>query len=224
MSKTVADIREDVEKGHSASVTTDQKPYWLNQKKSYLLVKRIFDIVVSVVAGSVLLLPMAIIGLLIVLESPGPAIYKQERLGKNGKPFNIYKFRSMHLDAEKNGPQWAATEDPRCTKIGKFIRRWHIDELPQLLNVLKGEMSIVGPRPERECFYEIFKKDLPNYSDRMLVDQGLTCIGQVRLYDAELTPENKIACDIEYIQKQSVATDIVCILKTFGAIFRNKGA
>lgn len=224
MSKTVADMREDVEKGHSVSVIADQRPYRLNQKKSYLFVKRVFDIVVSIVAGSMLLLPMTIIALLIVLESPGPAIYKQERLGKNGKPFHIYKFRSMYVDAEKDGPQWAATEDPRCTRIGKVIRRWHIDELPQLLNVLKGEMSIVGPRPEREYFYEMFEKDLPNYADRMLVDQGLTCIGQVRLYDASLTPENKIACDIEYIQKQSVATDIGCILKTFGAIFRNKGA
>ncbi len=224
MSKTVADMREDVEKGHCVPAVAEKRPYQLNNKKSYLFTKRVFDIVVSLAAGSVLLLPMAIIALLIVIESPGPAIYKQERLGKNGKPFDIYKFRSMHLDAEKNGPQWAETEDPRCTKIGKVIRRWHIDELPQLLNVLKGEMSIVGPRPEREYFYQMFEEDLPNYTERMLVDQGLTCIGQVRLYDASLTPENKIACDIEYIQKQSISTDIECILKTFGAIFKNKGA
>lgn len=224
MSKTVMDLQENVEKEYPASVATEQIPYRLNKKKSYLFVKRAFDIVVSLALGGALLIPMTVIALLIVLESPGPAIYKQERLGKNGKPFNIYKFRSMHMDAEKNGPQWAATEDPRCTKIGKIIRRWHIDELPQLLNVLKGEMSVVGPRPERAYFYEMFEKDLPNYQDRMLVDQGLTCIGQVRLYDTNLTPENKIACDIEYIQKQSVATDIGCILKTFKAIFKNRGA
>ena len=131
MSKTVADMREDVEKGHSVSVIADQRPYRLNQKKSYLFVKRVFDIVVSIVAGSMLLLPMTIIALLIVLESPGPAIYKQERLGKNGKPFHIYKFRSMYVDAEKDGPQWAATEDPRCTRIGKVIRRCRFCRIPR---------------------------------------------------------------------------------------------
>lgn len=197
--------------------------YQGNTKKSYLVTKRIFDIVVALLAGTVLLVPMLIVALIVVIDSPGPVFYKQERLGKNGKPFQMYKFRSMRTDAEKDGPQWAATEDPRCTKVGKVLRRWHIDELPQLLNVLKGEMSVVGPRPERDYFYQEFEKDIPEYKMRLVVDQGLTCIGQVELYDDALTPENKIACDLEYIKKQSFATDMQCIFKTIGAIFKNKG-
>ena len=197
--------------------------YKVNNKKGYLFVKRSFDIFVSFIALLILLLPMAILALLIRIESPGPVIYKQERLGKNGKPFMMYKFRSMRNDAEKGGPQWASVGDPRCTKIGKVIRIWHIDELPQLLNVFLGQMSIVGPRPEREFFYQEFEKDLPNFRDRLLVAQGLTCIAQVNgCYD--LTPQGRLDYDVEYIQKQSLWTDFKCILKTFVVLFNHKGA
>lgn len=223
MAATLSDQRENAETAHSVAVAASPTSYTINNKKGYLCAKRLFDIVISLLAGGILLLPMVLVALIIVLDSPGPAIYKQERLGKNGKPFMMFKFRSMRTDAEKNGPQWATTEDPRCTRVGKFIRRLHIDELPQLINVLKGEMSIVGPRPEREYFYQMFEEELPQYRDRMLVQQGLTCIGQVTLYDENLTPENKIACDIEYIKTQSIWTDIKCIVKTVGAIFKNKG-
>ena len=178
---------------------------------------------VSALAMLILLVPMAIVALLIVIEDPGPVFYSQERLGKNGKPFQIHKFRSMCVNAEKNGPQWARTEDPRCTKVGKVIRRWHIDELPQLWNVFVGEMGIVGPRPEREHFYQVFEKELPNYRERLLVDQGLTCIGQVNgCYD--LTPAKRIAYDIEYIEKQSIWMDLKCIFQTFRVICNHKGA
>ncbi len=223
MAKTVAELREDVQKGCCTSTATVEKVCRINDKKGYLFVKRVFDIFVSLTAGSVLLIPMLVIALLIAIESPGPVIYTQERLGKNGKPFQIYKFRSMQTDAEKDGPQWAELRDPRCTKVGRVLRRWHIDELPQILNVLKGDMSIVGPRPERAYFYDMFEEALPNYKDRMLVAQGLTCIGQVTLYDEQLTPENKIACDLAYIEQQSLWLDLKCILKTFGAIVKNKG-
>lgn len=207
----------------TAPQTAVIRKYKGNTKKSYLITKRIFDIVLSFVAGLVLLLPMAIVALLIVIESPGPVFYVQERLGKNGKPYMMYKFRSMCVDAEKNGPQWAQYGDPRCTKVGKVIRSWHIDELPQLLNVLKGDMSVVGPRPEREYFYAEFEKEIPNFRDRLVVDQGLTCIGQVSgCYD--LTPAERLAYDLEYIQKQSVWMDIKCILKTFRVIVNHKGA
>lgn len=195
----------------------------VNDKKGYLIVKRAFDIVVSLLALLVLLLPMAVVALLICIESPGPVIYKQERLGKNGKVFMMYKFRSMCVDAEKAGPQWASKKDPRCTKVGRVIRLWHIDELPQLWNVLKGEMSIVGPRPERAFFYDQFEKEVPLFRDRLLVDQGLTCIAQVNgCYD--LTPQGRYDYDMEYIQKQSVWTDIKCILQTFVVLFNHKGA
>ena len=195
----------------------------VNRKKSYLIAKRIFDIVASVLALIVLFVPMAIVALLIRLESPGPVIYKQERLGKDGKIFMMYKFRSMCVDAEKGGPQWASKKDPRCTKVGKVIRIWHIDELPQLWNVLKGEMTVVGPRPEREFFYEQFEKEVPLFRDRLLVDQGLTCIAQVNgCYD--LTPQQRYDYDMEYIEKQCCWTDIKCILKTFVVLFNHKGA
>lgn len=197
--------------------------YDCNTKKSYRIVKRVFDIVSCVLLGLVLLIPMAVVALLIKNESPGPALYKQERLGKGGKTFMMYKFRSMYLDAEKNGPQWAQTEDPRRTKIGKIIRVWHIDELPQLLNVIKGDMSVVGPRPEREYFYDEFEQTVPEFRKRLLVDQGLTCIAQVNgCYD--LTPAERLAYDFEYMAKQSVWTDFVCILKTFVVLFNHKGA
>ena len=197
--------------------------YDCNTKKSYRIVKRLFDIVSCVLLGLVLLIPMAVVALLIKIESPGPALYKQERLGKGGKTFMMYKFRSMYLDAEKNGPQWAQTEDPRRTKIGKIIRVWHIDELPQLLNVIKGDMSVVGPRPEREYFYDEFEQTVPEFRKRLLVDQGLTCIAQVNgCYD--LTPAERLAYDFEYMAKQSVWTDFVCILKTFVVLFNHKGA
>lgn len=205
------------------SETVQITGYKLNNRKSYLIPKRIFDIVVSLLALIVLLLPMAIVALLIVLESPGSVIYKQERIGKNGKPFMMYKFRSMCNDAEKNGPQWASYSDPRCTKVGKVIRLWHIDELPQLWNVVRGDMSIVGPRPEREFFYQEFEKDIPNFRDRLLVDQGLTCIAQVNgCYD--LTPAGRLEYDVQYIQEQSIWTDFKCILKTFVVLINHKGA
>lgn len=214
---------ETLTKENICKAGTELKAVKVNESKGYLFIKRAFDITASFCACAILLIPMLIVAALIKIESPGPAIFKQERLGKGGKPFVMYKFRSMRLDAEKNGPQWAKMNDDRCTKIGRIIRLWHIDELPQLINVLKGEMSIVGPRPEREYFYEEFEKTIPDFRLRLLVDQGLTCIGQVNgCYD--LTPQKRFEYDIEYIENQSVRTDIICILKTFLVIFNHKGA
>ena len=197
--------------------------YKVNNNKGYLFVKRCFDIVLSFIALLILLLPMGVVALLIRIESPGPVIYRQERLGKNGKPFMMFKFRSMRNDAEKNGPQWAQIGDPRCTRVGKVIRLWHVDELPQLMNVFLGQMSVVGPRPEREFFYQEFEKEIPNFRDRLQVAQGLTCIAQVNgCYDP--TPGGRLDFDMEYIKKQSLWTDIKCILKTFVVLFNHKGA
>ena len=121
----------------------------LEQKKLYLITKRAFDIVCSFLGLLILAIPMIIIALIITLDSPGSPIFKQERLGLHGKPFMIYKFRSMRLDAEENGPQWADEQDPRCTHFGQILRRTRLDELPQFYNILRGDMSFVGPRPER---------------------------------------------------------------------------
>ena len=120
------------------------------EKPLYDLVKRFFDVIVSLFALTILLVPMAIISLLIVLDSPGNPIYSQVRLGKDEKPFTLYKFRSMRRDAEADGLRWAEDKDPRVTRIGRFLRCTRIDELPQLWNILLGEMSFVGPRPERQ--------------------------------------------------------------------------
>ena len=189
----------------------------------FFFFKRFFDIFASVFAGAVLIFPMTIIAVLIKLDSPGPVFYLQERLGKNGKPFMIYKFRSMRTDAEKSGPCWASKNDSRSTKFGSFIRKTRIDELPQLLNIFKGEMSFVGPRPERACFYKRFEEYISGFSNRLAVKPGLTGLAQVSGgYD--LPPEEKIVFDMEYIEKMSFWLDLKCIFMTFPVIFFQKGA
>ena len=189
----------------------------------FFAVKRIMDVILSFVSGLTLALPMVIIAILIKLESPGPAIFRQERLGKDGKPFTIYKFRTMYLDAEADGPQWAKRNDCRCTPLGRFLRHTRLDELPQLWNILKGDMSIVGPRPERACFYSEFETYIHGFCYRLLVKPGLTGLAQVNGgYD--LKPEEKIMFDMEYIQKQSIELDLKCILQTIHLVFTQEGA
>ncbi|MBQ8623917.1 MAG: sugar transferase [Oscillospiraceae bacterium] len=195
----------------------------VNGSKFYIFVKRCFDIIISVIAGILLFIPMMIIALLIKLDSKGPALFKQERLGKGGKPFIMYKFRSMCIDAEANGPKWAEKNDGRCTKLGAKLRKSRIDELPQLINIIKGEMSFVGPRPERACFYEQFEEYIPGFHNRLLVQPGLTGHAQVNGgYD--LKPEEKILYDMEYIKNRSFRMDLQCILKTVSVIFSHRGA
>ena len=189
----------------------------------FFAVKRIMDVILSFVSGLTLALPMVIIAILIKLDSPGPAIFRQERLGKDGKPFTIYKFRTMYLDAEADGPQWAKRNDCRCTPLGRFLRHTRLDELPQLWNILKGDMSIVGPRPARACFYSELETYLHGFCYRLLVKPGLTGLAQVNGgYD--LKPEEKIMFDMEYIQKQSIELDLKCILQTIHLVFTHEGA
>ena len=191
--------------------------------KVYLFFKRTIDLTVAVVALILLFLPMLIIGLLIKLDTKGPALYRQDRLGKNGKPFMLYKFRSMREDAEKDGPKWADAKDERCTKIGYVLRQTRLDELPQLINIIKGEMSFVGPRPEREFFYNKFEEYIPGFCNRLLVTPGLTGYAQVN-GGYELEPEEKIVYDMEYIEKRSFFLDLKCVLMTFGVVFFRKDA
>lgn len=210
------------EKDTSGVIVQIAKPV-LRQKKLYLATKRTFDIVCSFLGLLILAIPMTIIALIITVDSPGAPIFKQERLGINGKPFMIYKFRSMRLNAEENGPQWADERDPRCTRLGQILRNSRLDELPQLYNILRGDMSFVGPRPERAYFYGEFEKYILGFSNRLLVTPGLTGYAQVN-GGYSLKPEEKIIYDMEYIQHRSIRMDLACILQTIGVIFSGDGA
>jgi exopolysaccharide biosynthesis polyprenyl glycosylphosphotransferase len=189
----------------------------------YGLIKRTTDIVVSVLVAILGIVPMLIIALLIKLDSPGPVIFRQERLGKDGKAFTMYKFRSMREFAEENGPRWAEKEDDRCTRVGAFLRKTRLDELPQFWNILRGDMSLVGPRPERPYFYDQFETYIHGFRNRLAVRPGLTGWAQVSGgYD--LKPEEKIVYDMEYIAKMSVGMDLRCIFRTVRLIFTHEGA
>ena len=189
----------------------------------FRLLKRAADIAASLSVAVFGAVPMLIIAALIKLDSKGPVIFRQERLGKDGKPFVMYKFRSMHVDAEVNGPQWAEKEDDRCTRIGCILRKTRLDELPQCFNILKGEMSLVGPRPERPYFYDEFETYIHGFRNRLVVRPGLTGWAQVSGgYD--LLPEEKIVYDMEYISKMSMGMDLRCIFKTVRLIFTHEGA
>lgn len=190
--------------------------------RTYFLIKRLFDIAFSFLGLIVLLVPMLLITVIVTIDSPGSPIFRQERLGKDGKPFMILKFRSMRMDAEANGPQWAEEDDPRCTRLGRYLRKSKLDELPQLLNIFLGDMSFVGPRPERAYYYEKFEQYIHGFSYRLLVVPGLTGYAQVN-GGYNLAPEEKIIYDIEYIEKQSVWFDLSCIIKTIGLLFTHKG-
>lgn len=191
--------------------------------RGYLFVKRLFDVVLGAALLAVFALPMLVIGIVIRLDSPGPAIFRQERLGLHGRPFHILKFRTMRRDAEEHGPQWAQPDDQRVTAVGKFIRTVRLDELPQLINIISGEMSFVGPRPERAYFYKEFETYIKGFSQRMKVKPGLTGLAQVNGgYD--LAPEEKIVYDMEYIRHCSVKMDISCMLKTVLVVVHGSGA
>lgn len=191
-------------------------------RREYDFIKRLADIIMSICAIIVLFVPMLIIALLISADSKGNPIYSQTRLGKDQKPFKIYKFRSMIIDAEKDGAQWATDDDPRVTDFGRTLRNTRLDELPQLFNILKGDMSFVGPRPERPEFYDVFDTYIIGFRQRMLIKPGLTGYAQVNGgYD--LKPEEKIVYDIEYIKNRSVKMDVKCILKTIRIVFKREG-
>lgn len=190
-----------------------------------LVLKRVFDIAVSS-AMIVLLSPlMAVIALLIKLESKGPLLYKQERMSLGGEPFIIYKFRSMKDGAEaKTGPVWASRDDDRRTRVGEFLRHTSLDELPQLFNVLKGDMSLVGPRPERPVFVEGFKKSVPMYMLRHKMKAGITGWAQVNGWRGATSLEKRIEYDLYYIENWSLLFDIKILWLTIWKGFVNKHA
>lgn len=182
-------------------------------KTAYEAIKRCFDIIFSFLALLVLIVPMCFVAIAVKCTSKGAVLYVQERLGKNGKPFKIVKFRSMVDDAEKNGVQWCDEEDPRITTLGKYLRRYHIDELPQLWNILVGDMSFIGPRPEREFYYDAFETYIHGFSERLKVKPGLTGLAQVS-GGSLMRPEEKIMYDIDYIKKRSLLLDFSILCNT----------
>src|SRR3954447_1447426 len=175
----------------------------------------------------VLLLPlMLLVALAVVLDSPGPALYAQTRVGRGGVPFRLLKFRSMVEDAERDGPRWAAVGDPRVTRVGRVIRHCRLDELPQLLNVLKGEMSLVGPRPERPEFVPALAAALPGYEGRHAVKPGLTGSAQVEQgYAASVEDAaEKLRHDLYYVENRSLGLDLLVLARTVRVVLLGEGA
>ncbi len=199
---------------------------FLINKATYPRFKKIADILVSIIL-LVLCSPVILLfSLLIYLEDQGSIFYSQKRIGLNGKPFTIFKLRSMKMDAEKEGPQWASQKDKRITYIGKLIRKTRIDELPQLLCVIKGEMSLIGPRPERKEFEDKLEKAIPNYKMRHLIKPGLSGWAQVNYpYGASIKDaENKLSYDLFYIKNFSLFIDLIIFFKTIRLVANLRGS
>jgi exopolysaccharide biosynthesis polyprenyl glycosylphosphotransferase len=179
-----------------------------------LQIKRAMDLVVSTIGLIVLSPLMLLLALLVKLDSSGPALYAQERMGLDAKPFWIIKFRSMCQDAEANGPGWTVKGDPRCTKVGRFLRHTNLDELPQLINVLLGEMSLVGPRPERPVYVEQFQRTIPRYMDRHRIKTGMTSWAVVNDLRGDTSIAERTKYDLWYVENWSLLLDIKIILRT----------
>lgn len=189
-------------------------------------VKRLMDITISSAILIALFPFWLLIAIIIKLDSKGPVFYKQERVGKEGKKFMIYKFRSMVHEAEsKTGPRWAERKDPRITRVGKIIRKPRLDEVPQFFNVLKGEMSLIGPRPERPYFVEKFKREIPFYARRLGVKPGITGWAQIKgEYDTSMdNVKTKLQYDLFYLENMSLRMDLKVIINTIYVMLIGKG-
>ncbi|MDP2210818.1 MAG: exopolysaccharide biosynthesis polyprenyl glycosylphosphotransferase, partial [Candidatus Aquicultor sp.] len=199
-------------------LTREPAPDWV-----YAL-KRFLDIVGAVAALAVALPVMFVAAIAVKLTSPGPIVYKQVRVGKREKPFDVYKFRTMVENAEAmSGPVFATEDDPRITPVGRFLRRYRIDEFAQLINILKGEMSFVGPRPERPFFVERFKQEISGYGERFKVKPGVTGLAQIN-GGYTTNPRNKLKYDLIYIYHQSLFLDLKIALETIKVLLTGRGA
>lgn len=196
-----------------------------NESRLYLLIRRVFDIVLSLIGSTffVLFIPFIVLGNL--LANRGPLFYRQERVGKRGKPFKIFKLRSMVTNAEKNGAVWAQKNDSRITKFGRFLRLTRLDELPQFFNILKGDMSFIGPRPERPEFVKKLSEQIPFYEIRNVIKPGLTGWAQVNYEYASTIEEQetKLRYDLFYIKRRSLFIDFKIIIKTITTVLFMKG-
>jgi sugar transferase (PEP-CTERM system associated) len=229
----VVDIATHFEKTLGQIRLDSVNPGWLifgdgfNQGVLRTMVKRLFDILFALILILVSAPVMLITGILILLESGGPILYLQERVGLSGRLFNVVKFRSMRTDAEKDGkPRWASAQDDRVTRIGKIIRKLRIDELPQLFTVLAGDMSLVGPRPERPFFVDKLTQEIPYYAVRLSVKPGLTGWAQVRYHYGATMEDSaeKLQYDLYYVKNHTWFLDLVILFETVGVVLTGKGA
>jgi len=236
-----AKLRDDVAIEESASFyerltgkisTAMLRPSWLifangsRRLRLYKQMRRLADVALSIV-GLVLSSPiMAATALAIKLDSRGPVFYSQDRVGGHNRIFKIIKFRSMHVDAEKNGPVWAGQSDPRVTRVGRIIRKLRIDELPQFLNILRGEMTLIGPRPERPVFVKQLEREIPYFSQRHLLKPGLTGWAQIRYpYAASIEDAiEKLQYDLYYLKNQSPVLDAMILFETIRIVLFGRGA
>jgi lipopolysaccharide/colanic/teichoic acid biosynthesis glycosyltransferase len=181
-------------------------------------------LVAATILLAVFALPMLAIGLLIRLTSRGPALFRQQRIGKDGKPFRMLKFRTMHVHTSGEAESPRKADDPRITPIGRWLRRFSLDELPQLINVLRGEMSLVGPRPERPSFVEEFRRRVPGYMLRHKMKAGITGWAQINGWRGNTSIEKRIEYDLEYIARWSLRLDLTILFKTLWLGFHNRNA
>ena len=188
-------------------------------------VRRSLDVLVAGALFLVMAPALVLLGIAIRLDSRGPAIFRQERTGYRGRVFTMYKFRTMLLDAEGDGPVWATPGDPRRTRLGRFLRPSRLDELPQLWNVLIGDMSLIGPRPERPTFVDRLELEIPFYRARLLVRPGISGWAQVRGSYASSVQDTveKLEYDLYYVKHRSPYLDLVIVLRTFGVLLRASG-
>jgi sugar transferase (PEP-CTERM system associated) len=229
----IEDCHSFYERLVSKIAIADLAPEWIVRSKGFrrdrliMLTKRMIDVVVAAL-GLLISSPITLLTVLAIkLESPGPILYRQERVGPNEQAFTIYKFRSMSEGAEANvGPVWAAKNDPRVTRVGKIIRKLRIDEIPQMINVLKGEMSFVGPRPERAFFVQTLNKKIPYYSLRHSVKPGITGWAQIcyPYGDSEQDAIEKLQYDLYYIKNMSVLFDLQIIFESLKVVLLGQGA
>jgi lipopolysaccharide/colanic/teichoic acid biosynthesis glycosyltransferase len=194
-------------------------PFWQQA------VKRFLDIVLSLIAIIILLPVYLILAILVRLSSPGPIFFTQERIGLNGKPFKIIKYRTMYMNSEKNGPQLSSSNDPRITPIGRFLRKTRLDEFPQFMNVLIGDMSLVGPRPERQFYIDQIVTIEPQYLHLTKVRPGITSWGQVKYGYAENVEQmlQRMKFDLLYMKNRTLALDFKIMLYTILIIFKGSG-
>jgi exopolysaccharide biosynthesis polyprenyl glycosylphosphotransferase len=200
-------------------------PEWVRARDASRAAKRLVDILCGAVGLVVLLVATPVVALLTVVTSGRPVFYRQRRLGPGGRDFDVLKFRTMVQGAEAEGPRWAGKDDPRVTRVGRWLRRSRLDELPQVLNVLRGDMSMVGPRPERPEFAELLERQIPFYRTRLMVRPGLTGWAQVNMPygDSVEGAALKLEYDLYYIKHRSLLFDLWIVLRTAGTVFAMGG-